>query len=51
MSKYAKLLVALGGAVAGGAILAADGWSLVDTFAFLGSLITAAGVGLVPNSE
>jgi hypothetical protein len=51
MSKYAKLLVALGGAVLSGASLMADGWSNSDWFTFIAAVITAAGVGLVPNSD
>lgn len=51
MAKYAKLLVALGGAVLSGATLAADGWSTSDTFTFVAAVITAVGVGLVPNGE
>ena len=51
MAKYAKLLVALGGAVLSGATLQADGWSSADWFTFVAAIITAVGVGLVPNSE
>lgn len=51
MSRYAKLFVALAGAVASGATLIADGWSGSDYFTFIAAALTAAGVGLVPNSD
>jgi uncharacterized membrane protein YcjF (UPF0283 family) len=51
MARYSKLLVALGGAVLSGASLAADGWSSADWFTFVAAVLTAVGVGLVPNSD
>ena len=51
MSRYAKLFVALGGAVLSGASLATDGWSSADWFTFVAAIVTAVGVGLVPNSD
>lgn len=51
MSRYAKLLIALGGAVLSGATLATDGWSGADYFTFVAAVLTAVGVGLVPNGE
>ncbi len=50
MSRYAKLFVALGGAVASGATLAVNGWQATDTFTLIAAILTAVGVGLVPNS-
>ncbi len=50
MSRYAKLFVALAGAIASGATLAIDGWQSSDTFTFAAAILTAIGVGLVPNS-
>jgi hypothetical protein len=51
MSRFAKLFTALGGAVLAGATLMADGWSNSDWFTFGAAVLTAVGVGLVPNSE
>jgi hypothetical protein len=51
VARYAKLLVALGGAVLSGATLMADGWSSSDYFTFVAAVLTAAGVGLVTNRQ
>jgi uncharacterized membrane protein YcjF (UPF0283 family) len=49
MDRYAKLIVALGGAVLSGATLVVDGWQASDYFTFAAAIVTAVGVGLVPN--
>lgn len=51
MSKYAKLFTALAGAAATGATLALDGWSTPDWFSIAAAVLTAIGVGLVPNTD
>ena len=51
MARFNKLWIALAGAATAGATLIADGWSDADYFTFAAAVLTALGVGLVPNSE
>jgi hypothetical protein len=50
VSRFNKSWIALAGAAGVGATLIADGWQGADYFTFAAAVLTAVGVGLVPNS-